>query len=51
MRDELRNRELKAAGWQVIRVWEHEIRANLPQVVRSIKRVFRSRYKSRQVQH
>lgn len=35
-RDQKVNRSLKADGWRVIRVWEHEIRENLESVLQLI---------------
>jgi len=38
VRDELVNRELRAMGWHVCRVWEHEIRGDLPAAVTKVIR-------------
>ena len=39
-RDRLVNRTLKARGWQVLRIWEHELkRCNEPRLLRRILRV------------
>lgn len=32
-RDRRVNRELRRLGWRVVRIWEHELRENLPGVV------------------
>jgi DNA mismatch endonuclease (patch repair protein) len=38
-RDRRVNIELKRGGWNVVRVWEHQIRDNLPSAVSRIKKL------------
>jgi DNA mismatch endonuclease (patch repair protein) len=38
-RDKQVDRLLKAAGWKVLRVWEHEIRLDASKVLKRIKRI------------
>ena len=33
--------ELRALGWRVVRIWEHELKKDRPRVVRSIERIIR----------
>jgi DNA mismatch endonuclease, patch repair protein len=40
-RDGERNRELRTAGWLVLRVWESEVHSNIDEVVRRIELVLR----------
>jgi DNA mismatch endonuclease (patch repair protein) len=42
-RDRERTRELSAAGWLVLRVWESEIHADLDRVVRRVESALRRR--------
>ena len=37
-RDVRKEKELVAAGWKVLTFWEHEVRSDLPRVVRKIER-------------
>lgn len=37
-RDLLVTAQLKAAGWKVVRVWEHLVRQNLPAAVTAVRR-------------
>lgn len=34
------NKELRAAGWRVIRIWEHEMGSGLSRRIRQIKKLF-----------
>lgn len=38
-RDKKINRKLKKDGWKVIRIWEHQIKKDLPGVISKIKSV------------
>ena len=38
-RDKKVNRELKKKGWNVIRIWEHEVKKNQIKVIRKIKKL------------
>jgi len=39
-RDRRANRALRAAGWRVLRIWEHELeQANLERVLRKLRKV------------
>jgi DNA mismatch endonuclease (patch repair protein) len=37
LRDRRRNRQLKAAGWQVVRIWESDIYERLECIVRNLQ--------------
>jgi very-short-patch-repair endonuclease len=32
------SRALRLSGWQVVRIWEHDLRGALPQVIERIRR-------------
>ncbi|MBI2220388.1 MAG: very short patch repair endonuclease [Acidobacteria bacterium] len=38
-RDRRVNRELRKLGWRVVRIWEHELRENLPGAVARIRQL------------
>ncbi len=38
-RDTRVTRSLRASGWRVIRIWEHDVEHNFPRVIRRIARV------------
>ncbi|WP_410052411.1 very short patch repair endonuclease [Bradyrhizobium sp. SZCCHNS30122] len=42
-RDRAVTQELEAADWKVLRFWEHEVRQQLPSVLRTVKRTIRHR--------
>jgi len=37
LRDKRVNRELRAEGWKVVRVWEHDIKKNIHKVIKRIE--------------
>lgn len=39
VRDRKNNRELRKAGWKVIRLWEHEIIKDLPKCLKKIEKI------------
>ena len=41
-RDKRVNQELEATGWRVIRVWEHEIRSDLPGTLQRLSTLLRA---------
>jgi len=45
-RDKKVNEQLKDEGWYVIRIWEHEIRKNLPLVVKKIQAILSEKSKN-----
>lgn len=47
-RDRANRRKLRSMGWAVLRIWEHEVKDDLANVVRDISKVANSR-KSRQI--
>ena len=38
-RDKAATRKLRALGWQVIRIWEHDLKKDIPRVIKSIERI------------
>lgn len=42
-RDDRVNAELKAAGWRVVRLWEHEVRQSPARCAARVERIARSR--------
>lgn len=38
-RDKQNNKKLKKAGWQVIRLWQHQIIKDLPKCIEKIKKI------------
>jgi DNA mismatch endonuclease (patch repair protein) len=38
-RDERQQRQLEERGWVVVRLWEHEVRANLRRCVRVVRKL------------
>lgn len=40
-RDQMADRELAILGWTVVRIWEHELRADLSETARELRRVVR----------
>jgi DNA mismatch endonuclease (patch repair protein) len=46
-RDREQSRELRAAGWLVLRVWESEVHGNVGEVVRRIESALRQRASAR----
>jgi DNA mismatch endonuclease, patch repair protein len=42
-RDRKATKKLRRLGWRVMRVWEHDLKRDVPHTVRSIEKVIRSR--------
>lgn len=42
-RDRKVTNELRRLGWYVVRIWEHDLKRDVPRTVRSIERIVRSR--------
>jgi len=43
-RDEAINREYKNSGWQVVRIWEHDIKTSLEETMRKLAQILDSRH-------
>jgi len=42
-RDDATNREYKNSGWQVVRIWEHDVKTSLETTIRKLGRIIDSR--------
>jgi DNA mismatch endonuclease (patch repair protein) len=40
-RDRKTTRALRKLGWRVVRIWEHELKRDVPRAVRSIEKIIR----------